>query len=70
VVFPLANLLATGRVNAGDMLRVDWDARVGRHFGRNMIGLHFSQLAQEFCRIEDPAHWKSNASAARAFWEQ
>jgi ATP-dependent Clp protease ATP-binding subunit ClpA len=30
VVFPLANLLATGQVNAGDMLRIHWDARVGR----------------------------------------
>jgi ATP-dependent Clp protease ATP-binding subunit ClpA len=30
VVFPLANLLATGQVNAGDMLCIDWDARVGR----------------------------------------
>jgi ATP-dependent Clp protease ATP-binding subunit ClpA len=30
VVFPLANLLATGQVNAGDMLRIDWDARLGR----------------------------------------
>jgi ATP-dependent Clp protease ATP-binding subunit ClpA len=30
VVFPLANLLATGQVNAGEMLRIDGDARVGR----------------------------------------
>jgi ATP-dependent Clp protease ATP-binding subunit ClpA len=30
VVFPLANLLATEQVNAGDMLCIDWDARVGR----------------------------------------
>jgi ATP-dependent Clp protease ATP-binding subunit ClpB len=29
VVFPLANLLATGQVKAGDMLSIDWDARVG-----------------------------------------
>jgi hypothetical protein len=40
------------------------------HLGRNMIGLHFSQVAQEFCRIDDPAHRKSNASVAGAFWEQ
>jgi hypothetical protein len=40
------------------------------HLGRNMIGLHFSQLAQEFCRIDGPAHRKSNTSAAGAFWEQ
>jgi ATP-dependent Clp protease ATP-binding subunit ClpA len=30
VVFPLANLLATKQVNSGDMLCIDWDARVGR----------------------------------------
>jgi ATP-dependent Clp protease ATP-binding subunit ClpA len=30
VVFPLANLLSTGQVNAGDLLRIDWDARLGR----------------------------------------
>ena len=30
VVFPLANLLATQQVNAGDMLCIDWDGRVGR----------------------------------------
>jgi len=30
VVFPLANLLATGQVNAGDVLRIDLDPRVGR----------------------------------------
>jgi ATP-dependent Clp protease ATP-binding subunit ClpB len=30
VVFPLANLLATEQVKAGDMLCIDWDARVGR----------------------------------------
>jgi ATP-dependent Clp protease ATP-binding subunit ClpB len=30
VVFPLANLLATGQVRTGDMLNIDWDARVGR----------------------------------------
>src|SRR5713226_7632286 len=29
VVFPLANLLATGQVQAGDMLCIDWDPRVG-----------------------------------------
>jgi len=29
VVFPLANLLATGQVKAGDMLCIDFDARVG-----------------------------------------
>ncbi len=29
VVFPLANLLATGQVKAGDMLCIDWDPRVG-----------------------------------------
>jgi len=29
VVFPLANLLATGQVQAGDMLCIDWDSRVG-----------------------------------------
>ena len=29
VVFPLANLLATGQVKAGDMLCIDWDSRVG-----------------------------------------
>ena len=28
-VFPLANLLATGQVKAGDMLSIDWDPRVG-----------------------------------------
>ena len=28
VVFPLANLLATGQVRAGDMLCIDWDPRV------------------------------------------
>jgi len=30
VVFPLANLLATNQVIAGDKLCIDWDARVGR----------------------------------------
>jgi ATP-dependent Clp protease ATP-binding subunit ClpA len=30
VVFPLANLLATDQVKTGDMLSIDWDARVGR----------------------------------------
>jgi ATP-dependent Clp protease ATP-binding subunit ClpA len=30
VVFPLANLLATNQVIAGDMLRIDWDARAAR----------------------------------------
>jgi ATP-dependent Clp protease ATP-binding subunit ClpB len=29
VVFPLANLLATGQLKAGDVLCVDWDPRVG-----------------------------------------
>src|SRR5260370_4620345 len=29
VVFPLANLLATGQVKAADMLCIDWDPRVG-----------------------------------------
>ena len=29
VVFPLANLLATKQVKAGDMLCIDWDPRVG-----------------------------------------
>jgi ClpA/ClpB-like protein len=29
VVFPLANLLATEQVKAGDMLCIDWDPRVG-----------------------------------------
>jgi len=29
VVFPLANLLATGQVKAGDKLCIDWDPRVG-----------------------------------------
>ena len=29
VVFPLANLLATGQVQAGDLLSIDWDPRVG-----------------------------------------
>src|SRR5713226_777799 len=29
VVFPLANLLATGQLKAGDMLCIDWDPRVG-----------------------------------------
>jgi ATP-dependent Clp protease ATP-binding subunit ClpB len=29
VVFPLANLLATGQLKTGDMLCIDWDARVG-----------------------------------------
>jgi len=29
VVFPLANLLATGQVKSGDMLCIDWDPRVG-----------------------------------------
>jgi hypothetical protein len=29
VVFPLANLLATGQVQVGDMLCIDWDPRVG-----------------------------------------
>jgi len=38
--------------------------------GRSMIGLHFSQLAQEFCHIDDPAHRKSNACSAGAFREQ
>jgi ATP-dependent Clp protease ATP-binding subunit ClpA len=28
VVFPLANLLATGQVRAGDLLSIDWDPRV------------------------------------------
>jgi ATP-dependent Clp protease ATP-binding subunit ClpB len=30
VVFPLANLLATGQVKAGDLLIIDWDPRVAR----------------------------------------
>src|SRR2546425_460464 len=29
VVFPMANLLATGQLKAGDMLCIDWDPRVG-----------------------------------------
>jgi len=29
VVFPMANLLATGQVKAGEMLCIDWDPRVG-----------------------------------------
>src|SRR5260370_15507495 len=29
VVFPLANLLTTGQVRAGDMLCIDWDPRLG-----------------------------------------
>jgi ATP-dependent Clp protease ATP-binding subunit ClpA len=29
VVFPMANLLATGQVKAGDVLCIDWDPRVG-----------------------------------------
>jgi len=29
VVLPLANLLATGQVQAGDLLSIDWDPRVG-----------------------------------------
>ena len=29
VVFPLANLLATGQVQASDLLHIDWDRRVG-----------------------------------------
>src|SRR5260370_19623329 len=29
VVFPLANLLATAQVKAGDLLCIDWDPRVG-----------------------------------------
>jgi len=29
VVFPLANLLATGQLKAGDLLSIDWDPRVG-----------------------------------------
>jgi ATP-dependent Clp protease ATP-binding subunit ClpB len=29
VVFPLANLLATGQVQTGDLLSIDWDPRVG-----------------------------------------
>src|SRR6266849_7413582 len=40
------------------------------HLGRNLIGLHFSQLAQEFWHIDNHAHRKSNTSAAGAFWEQ
>jgi hypothetical protein len=40
------------------------------HLGRSMVGLNFSQLAQEFCHIDDPAHRKSNTSAAGALWEQ
>jgi hypothetical protein len=40
------------------------------HLGRSMIGLHFSQLAQEFCHIDDPAHRKSYTFAAGALWEQ
>jgi len=41
-----------------------------QRLGRNMIGIQFSQLAQEFWHIDDPAHRKSNTSAAGAFWEQ
>jgi hypothetical protein len=29
VVFPLANLLATGQLKAGDTVCIDWDPRVG-----------------------------------------
>ncbi len=29
VVFPMANLLATGQVKAGEMLCIDWDPRAG-----------------------------------------
>jgi ATP-dependent Clp protease ATP-binding subunit ClpB len=29
LVFPMANLLATGQVKAGDLLCIDWDPRVG-----------------------------------------
>jgi hypothetical protein len=41
-----------------------------KHFGRSMIGIQFSRLAQEFWHIDDPAHGKSNASAAEPFGEQ
>jgi hypothetical protein len=41
-----------------------------KHPGRNMIGLCFNQLAQEFCHVDDPAHRKSYTSAAGPFWEQ
>jgi hypothetical protein len=40
-----------------------------QHLGRNMIGLQFSRLAQEFWQIDDPVHRKSTSSAA-AFREQ
>jgi hypothetical protein len=41
-----------------------------QHLGRNMIGIQFSRLAQEFWHIDDPGRRKYNASAAGAFWEQ
>jgi hypothetical protein len=41
-----------------------------KHFGRNMIGIQFSRLAQEFWHIEGPARRKYNASTAGPFWEQ
>jgi ATP-dependent Clp protease ATP-binding subunit ClpA len=30
IVYPLANLLATGQVHLGDSLRIDWDSDAGR----------------------------------------
>jgi hypothetical protein len=41
-----------------------------QHLGRNMIGIQFSRVARGFWHIDDPAHRKSNASAAGAFWRQ
>jgi ATP-dependent Clp protease ATP-binding subunit ClpB len=39
IVYPLANLLATNQVIAGDMLCIDWDARVGGLvFSKNRVG--------------------------------
>jgi hypothetical protein len=41
-----------------------------KHFDRSMIGIQFSRVAQEFWQIHHPAHGRSSASAAGAFWEQ
>ena len=41
-----------------------------QHLGRNMIGIQFSRLAQEFWHIDDAARRNCYASSPGAFWEQ
>ncbi len=41
-----------------------------QRLGRNMIGIQFNWLAQEFWHLDDPARQKFCVSAPGAFWER